>query len=303
MRQLCDVPGAIFVLTHGSDFPTLAGPGRSNYNSNSWNSNAVRQAQPPQSSSQPPIQQRASSTAPSQVSVDQYDTQRSQQHDRAGTGRSDFTPQNDHLSSNGESSRQNGLGSSALGSPSDPMPLTNGQQSQLPVRQASASSQQAPIGSGQPTSQTQPGPPQHTFNGPSPQPALNAKSWADLTDDERYGMTGLMAQLEARRAMESNQPIDDTLPPWARNSAMLIGQEAHDLGLELNSPDPIYSTFSVFPTRTPSDSAYDFRDHYTVPSFHVPPAYTVNNVPEMASRMPAFSDGKLPMCNKLSRCH
>ncbi|KAF2217647.1 hypothetical protein CERZMDRAFT_30541 [Cercospora zeae-maydis SCOH1-5] len=87
--------------------------------------------------------------------------------------------------------------------------------------------------------------------------------------------------------------MDESLPVWTRNTAFLMGQETPDFGMDLNNPEPLYPTFSVFATRTPSDSSYDFRDQYTVPSFHVPPAYTVNNVPEMASRMPAFSDETL----------
>ncbi|PPJ52673.1 hypothetical protein CBER1_10566 [Cercospora berteroae] len=279
-----------------NDFPTLAGPGRSNYNANSWNSNAVRQAQPPQSASQQSVQQqRAPSTAPSQVSVDHYESQRSQQQstDRGGTNRSDFPQQSDQVSTNGDATRQNGLGSSILGSPSDSIPQTNGQQSQLPMREVSGSSQQAPIGSGQPTPQSQVGPPPQGFEAQALQHASHTKRWDDLTETERYGMAGLMSQLEARRAIESNQAMDETLPVWTRNTAFLMGQETPDFGMDLNNPEPLYPTFSVFGTRTPSDSFYDFRDQYTVPSFHVPPAYTVNNVPEMASRMPAFSDETL----------
>lgn len=224
---------------------------------------------------------------------DQYEPQRPQQQDRSGAGRSDFQPQNDHVSSNGDSSRQNGLGSSVLGSPSDSIPVPNGQQSHLAVREASGSSQQAPIGSGQPTPQSQPGTQQHTFDGQSPQLASNVKRWADMTDRERYGMAGLMARLEARRAVESGQQPDDTLPNLERNTAMLTGQSNSDSGLDLNSGDPLFQTFFPFPSRGPSDTAYDFRSQYTVPSFRLPPAYTVNNVPDIAERMPAFGDGKL----------
>lgn len=277
-----------------SEFPSLAGGTRPQQNTSGWNGNVLRQQPlPPQAASQP----RAPSTAPSPQSLEQFDAQRQQQPplDRGGSASEDF-----QSSTNGDSSRQsNGFGSASLSSPDPQHPQPNGQQTQLPIRDSSNSNfppnQQAPIGSTQsaaaPQSQYQP-PQQHEQRAPSAQPNPSVKRWADMSEQERWGMAGLAAQLEYRRASENGEPVDETLPPSQRNAGLLMGQDLNALGMDLESPEPLYTTFTPFPARDSSGSMFDYRDRYPVPAFTVPPAYTVNNVPSMSSRMGAFSDGE-----------
>lgn len=318
-------------LTFDSDFPSLSGPARPQQNNGGWgNSNVVRQphqAQPQQAQAPaPPI--RAPSTAPSHQSIEQFDGPRSQQPstDRSG-GADDYQSANGSSSATGDTGRQNGFGSSVLGSPNESNPPVNGQQTQLPIRNSSNSfppNSQAPIGSGQPTppSQALSQPPsaplsngQTGENGPEPA----TKKWADMTEGERWGLAGLNAIFEARRQSETGGQIDDTLPPHIRNTAVIMGQDLNTLGMDLDSPEELIHTFSVWPSQHQSDSIFNYRDHHTVPAFQVPQAYTVTNVPPMSTRMGAFSDGMFAchLCDELfansclqrhsfkssSRCH
>ena len=158
--------------SYNSDFPSLSGGPQptNNAGQSSWNSNILRQppAQQPQ-----PIQQRApqQSQAPqptqqqqqqqqqqqrvpsatlSQQSADQQDEQQAQQPptDQSSGGGDEFPPL--RVRTNGEFFEQaNGHGGVTLQSPDGSQSQGNGQQTQLPFREASnapAQSQQAPIG-------------------------------------------------------------------------------------------------------------------------------------------------------------
>jgi hypothetical protein len=166
-----------------SDFPSLSGGPQpaSNAGQSSWNSNILRQPpaqqqpqpiqqrapqqpqqsqgpQPAQQQSQPQQQQqqpqqRVPSATLSQQSVDQQDDQQAQQPsvDQSNGGGDEFPPLG--VRTNGELFEQsNGHGGVALRSPDGPdgsQSQGNGQQSQLPFREASnapSQSQQAPIG-------------------------------------------------------------------------------------------------------------------------------------------------------------
>ncbi|KAK1067097.1 transcriptional regulator [Friedmanniomyces endolithicus] len=281
-----------------SDFPSLGGgprPTPSSATAAGWHANAIRQlsqpqVQPPQSQIQQ--QQRAPSTAPSQHSIDPFDGQRASQPSVERTEEA-FPPLGGQL--NGDALQSNGLGSS-IASPDSGQAQQNGQQAQLPIRNPSNTyqqqPQQAPIGSGQPASQPQQQLQSATQNGQAP-PA-NVKRYADMSEDEKYGLTGLLAAFEARRALEAGQPVDDTLPPVMRNGVML-GQDLSTLGMDLDSPDPIYPTFTPFPLppERSSGSNFDFFERNVVPDFTLPSAYTVTNVPPLERRMGAFSDETL----------
>jgi CCR4-NOT transcription complex subunit 2 len=165
--------------SYNSDFPSLSGGPQpaSNAGQSSWNSNILRQA-PAQQQPQP-IQQRApqQSQAPqptqqqaqqqqqqqqqqrvpsatlSQQSADQQDDQQAQQQptDQSSGGGDEFPPLG--VRTNGDLFEQaNGHGGVTLRSPDGPdgsQTQGNGQQTQLPFREASnapAQSQQAPIG-------------------------------------------------------------------------------------------------------------------------------------------------------------
>ena len=169
--------------TRNSDFPSLSGGPQpaSNAGQSSWNSNILRQPpaqqpqpiqqrapqQPQQSQAPQPTQQQAQqqqqqqaqqqqrvpSATLSQQSADQQDDQQAQQQstDQSGGGGDEFPPLG--VRTNGELFEQaNGHGGVTLRSPDGPdgsQSQGNGQQTQLPFREASnapAQSQQAPKG-------------------------------------------------------------------------------------------------------------------------------------------------------------
>ncbi|KAK3636539.1 transcriptional regulator [Elasticomyces elasticus] len=316
-----------------SDFPSLGGgprPAQSSSNNTpttatgaGWNSNTIRQSsQIPQQQQQPAQpQQRAPSTAPSQhSSIEQYDGQRTSQ---PSVERSEdaFPP------------LSNGIGSS-IASPDSTLPQHNGggstqqppqqqqpqQQTQMPIRGPSTNSYsqppqqqqpqpqqsqatQAPIGSQQPLQppaqqrdqllQQQSPALTHQPNGQVSSPSANVKSYGSMTEAEQYGLPGLLAALEARRAIENGQPVDPTLPPAMRNG-VILGQDLSTLGMDLDSPDMIYTTFTPFPNmRDSTPGAYDYVERNVVPEFTLPQAYRVGNVPGVEARMGAFSDETL----------
>ncbi|EME43931.1 hypothetical protein DOTSEDRAFT_71664 [Dothistroma septosporum NZE10] len=276
-----------------SDFPSLAGGPRQAPNNNNWggNNSAVRQ---PPIQQQAPSQPRAPSTAPSHQSIEQFDGQRSQpQSTDRGSGDDYGMPSN--LNGNGNGMTQtNGLASS-VGSPEDIHPQPNGQQSQqLPSRDASYSSMpQAPIGSNIPSASPASLPSQSDNAQPS-QASSNVKKWGDMTQQERLGLPGWIAVMEAARAMAAGQPVDPTLPAVQRNTAMLtVGQDINSLGMNLESTEPLHKNFHVFPDMTSGGGSYDSSRRNPVPDHAVPPAYYVSNVPDSATRMAAFSDDTL----------
>jgi CCR4-NOT transcription complex subunit 2 len=307
-----------------SDFPTLSGGPQpaSNAGQSNWNSNILRQQpqpiqqrapqqaqapQPPQQQSHQQQQQqqqqqsqqqqqRVPSASLSQQSVDQQEDQRSQQasSDQSNGGGDEFPPLG--VRTNGEAFEQaNGLGGVTLRSPEDSQTQGSGQQTQLPFREtsnASTQAQQAPIGHPltQTTSQQQQ--PQSILAAPV-QPAApsgGVKRYADMSEQEQWGLEALSAAYEARKNLESGQPVDETLPPIMR-SAIFFGQDLSALGMDLDSLDPIYPTFTPFPAANSTGSTFDFHDRHTIPDFQLPGAYTVNNVPPLAGRVAALSDG------------
>ncbi|KAF2725717.1 hypothetical protein K431DRAFT_214643 [Polychaeton citri CBS 116435] len=72
-----------------------------------------------------------------------------------------------------------------------------------------------------------------------------------------------------------------------------MGQDLSTLGLDLDSPDPLIPSFFPFPGEGRTGSMYDFHDRHVVPDFHIPSAYTVNNVPPLQTRIGSFSDETL----------
>jgi CCR4-NOT transcription complex subunit 2 len=285
-----------------SDFPTLStGPGARPQQNSGWNSNVIRQpptqTQPP---SQPPPEQqsaqRAPSAAPSHQSMDQFEGQRTQQPagDRGGNGGDDFPPLSGQQ--NGEPTRQSNGFSSTIESPEPSHPQPNGQQTQLPIREASNSfqqPQQTPINASTSAAQNQSqsqAPSNQTPTSTQPPPS-GVKTWADMSEQEHFGLMGLSALFEARKQHDLGGQPDPTIPPEWSNSVLGMGQDLNTLGMDLDSPDPLYTTFHVFPDSTGTGSMYDSRSRHPVPAFEVPVAYMVNNVPQMHSRINAFSDG------------
>jgi len=228
--------------------------------------------------------------------MDQQEEQRTQQgsSDQSNGGGDEFPPLG--VRTNGEAFEQgNVLGGVTLRSPDGSQTQGSGQQTQLPFREtsnASTQAQQAPIGHPltQTTSQQQQ--PQSILAAPV-QPAApsgGVKRYADMTEQEQWGLEALSAAYEARKNLESGQPVDETLPPIMR-SAIFFGQDLSALGMDLDSLDPIYPTFTPFPAANSTGSTFDFHDRHTIPDFQLPGAYTVNNVPPLAGRVAALSDG------------
>ncbi|SMQ50923.1 unnamed protein product [Zymoseptoria tritici ST99CH_1A5] len=282
-----------------SDFPTLStGPGARPQQNSGWNSNVIRQ--PPQQQQQqsqaPPQQhsaQRAPSTAPSHQSMDQFDGPRNQPAgDRGGNIGDEFPPLSGQV--NGGSIRPSNGFSDTLESPEPAHPQPNGQQTQLPIRNASNNfqqSQQDPSTSApQNQSQSQS---QSNQTPSSTQPASGVKKWADMSDQEHFGLMGLSAIFEARKQYDLGGQPDATIPPEWSNSVLGMGQDLNTLGMDLDSSEPLYPTFHVFPDATGTGSMYDSRSRHPVPAFEVPTAYMVTNVPPMHSRINAFSDETL----------
>jgi len=112
-----------------------------------------------------------------------------------------------------------------------------------------------------------------------------------MTEQEKFGLEALSAAYEARKNLESGQPVDETLPPLMR-SGIFFGQDLSALGMDLDSNDPIYPTFTPVPSANATGSTFDYHDRHTIPDFTLPAAYTVNNVPPLHGRVAALSDGK-----------
>ena len=112
-----------------------------------------------------------------------------------------------------------------------------------------------------------------------------------MTENEKWGLPGLMAAFEARRAAENGGQVDETLPKMMRSS-VIMGHDLSTLGMDLDSSEPLHPTFTPFPATGSSGSEFNFHERHMVPDFTLPSAYTVTNVPPLAQRMSAFADGK-----------
>ncbi|KAH0304045.1 hypothetical protein KCU71_g10403, partial [Aureobasidium melanogenum] len=134
--------------------------------------------------------------------------------------------------------------------------------------------QQPPIGQ----ASTQQQPSQHSSNF-APQmvdaPIANQaapqqlKPYEDMTEAEKWGLPGLLAKIRSNDA----------------SSAFTMGVDINSLGLDLDSPESLFATFS-----TPFA---DNRSRPVIPEYTLPAGYTVTNVPALGSRMSAFSDETL----------
>lgn len=87
-----------------------------------------------------------------------------------------------------------------------------------------------------------------------------------MTEAERWGIKGLVANLR-------------------NNSPLVTGHDPSTLGLDLDSPDPLFPTFAG-PFAEPGSRPI-------IPDFTLPSAYSVNNVPPLHTRIDAFSDETL----------
>lgn len=273
------------ILNSDSEFPSLSGPPgqqRPQQANVGWNSSVIRQPttqQPqtaPQPQAQPPTQQpRAPSAAPSQQSLDQFDGQRSQQAstERSGGG-DEFPPLSGQLNSDA-TGQANGFNSgitSPLGASSQPI----GQPIQQPSRDTSSTfqqPQQTPIGPAPPAQTPQTQASQNT------QPGEGFTPWWQQDDFQHFSLEALNNKLEAARGN-----VDVSMPNIEKNVAMLQGQNVDFHDMDLDSPDPIYKTFTAFPNT-------DWDTRPMIPSFDLPDSYQVKNVPAAINRVESFTDG------------
>ncbi|KAI5235682.1 hypothetical protein E4T43_09124 [Aureobasidium subglaciale] len=277
-----------------SDFPSL-GPQPQQANvSQAWNATAMRtpqqapaqraipqqqqqQVQQPLSQQQQQPQRSVSATTHESQQADQpnLDTQYDGQSPTSDHADSEHAPDDfPPLSNQGQlNGRVNGypLEDAAFGSESArPRPANPpGIDHQLGLMQ-----QQLPIG--QSSAQQQPS--QHSSNF-APQMVdapitsqvapQQLKPYEDMSEAEQWGLPGLLAKIRSNDAA----------------SAFTMGVDINSLGLDLDSPEPLFTTFS-----TPFA---DNRSRPVIPEFTLPGGYTVTNVPALASRMSAFSDETL----------
>ncbi|KAG9953007.1 hypothetical protein KCU85_g1550, partial [Aureobasidium melanogenum] len=273
-----------------SEFPSL-GPQPQQANvSQAWNSTALRTpqqapAQRATSAQQQPVQNSQQQQQQRSVSAQTHESQQHEpsnldtQYDgqsptsgRAGSEQpqDEFPPLSNQAQLNG---RVNGYShdDGAFGSEATrPRPANPpGIDHQLGLVQ-----QQPPIGQ----TSTQQQPSQHSSNF-APQmvdaPIANQaapqqlKPYEDMTEAEKWGLPGLLAKIRSNDA----------------SSAFTMGVDINSLGLDLDSPESLFATFS-----TPFA---DNRSRPVIPEYTLPAGYTVTNVPALGSRMNAFSDETL----------
>ncbi|THV97839.1 hypothetical protein D6D26_06565 [Aureobasidium pullulans] len=291
------------------DFPSLGPqPHQANNVAQAWNSTALRTPQQApaqqravsQQQQQPPPQQQQQqqqSQQPTQPQVPQQQQQSrsvsAQTHESQQQEASSLESQYD-----GQSPRSGRAGSEQ---PQDEFPPLNnqpqmqmnarvngyghedaafGSESSRPTRPAAPPGiehqlglQQPPIGQ----SSTPQQPSQHSNFAPQmvDAPITNQaapqqlKPYDEMSEAEKWGLPGLLAKIRSNDA----------------GSAFTMGVDINSLGLDLDSPEPLFATFS-----TPFA---DNRSRPVIPEFTLPGGYTVTNVPSLASRMPAFSDETL----------
>ena len=110
----------------------------------------------------------------------------------------------------------------------------------------------------------------HFTNSSNAAPQLGKKRISEMTELEQYGLEGLFARIN---------------PNHPDHSPLALGHDLTTLGIDLNSPDPIYPTFGG-PFTNPSERP-------AVPEYTTPQAYHVHNVQPLHSRIPSFSDETL----------
>ncbi|UPX20780.1 uncharacterized protein EKO05_0011000 [Ascochyta rabiei] len=106
------------------------------------------------------------------------------------------------------------------------------------------------------------------IDSPNAQTPLH-KKLAEMTDQERYGLPGLLSMI----------PLES--PDY---SSLAMGQDLTVLGLDLSRPDnsPLHPTFG-------SPFVESNVKPVIPPDFTLPAAYTVTNVPPLHSKMTSFS--------------
>ncbi|QDS69799.1 hypothetical protein FKW77_010424 [Venturia effusa] len=111
--------------------------------------------------------------------------------------------------------------------------------------------------------------PTETASSPHATNSSKQKRLSEMTEQERWGMPGLLARIS------TDSPDYDPLA---------VGMNIGDLGMNLESTEPLLPTWGS-----------PFDDRPVVPTFTLPQAYTVTNVPPLASKLDSFCDETLIM--------
>jgi len=101
---------------------------------------------------------------------------------------------------------------------------------------------------------------------------LQRRQLAEMVESEKWGLPGLLAQLPGRSE---------------GGSSFFMGVDLNNLGIDLDSAEPLIPTLS-----TPFADA---TSRPAIPDFSLPAAYNVNNVPPLHTRMSNFADETLFM--------
>jgi CCR4-NOT transcription complex subunit 2 len=125
----------------------------------------------------------------------------------------------------------------------------------------------------------------------------NSKPWSEISEADRSGMAGLEAMFRYRDDRTNGQPGDQTLPQKQKTQAMLMGHDLSSaaLGLDLESSEPLYPTFSVFGDLY-DGSESSLAQRRPIPDFPLSESYNVTNVPSLLPRMSSMSDGQCYPC-------
>ncbi|KAL3470626.1 hypothetical protein BJX99DRAFT_239124 [Aspergillus californicus] len=106
---------------------------------------------------------------------------------------------------------------------------------------------------------------------PSQDSAAEQQPLAEMNELDKFGLAGLLRMIHSEHADVGS---------------LAVGQDLMTLGLDLNQPEPLHSTF-VSPFVAPVPGVHLEQD------FALPGCYTVQSVQPLQSRIPSFSDETL----------
>ncbi|KAL3488692.1 NOT2 family protein [Aspergillus germanicus] len=113
--------------------------------------------------------------------------------------------------------------------------------------------------------------PAQALSRPSQDSAAEQQSLADMSELDKFGLAGLLRMIHSDSADVAS---------------LAVGQDLMTLGLDLNQPEPLHSSFvSPFVASVPGIPLEQ--------DFALPACYSVANVQPLQSRIPSFSDETL----------
>ncbi|KAL9044822.1 MAG: hypothetical protein Q9214_002070 [Letrouitia sp. 1 TL-2023] len=110
----------------------------------------------------------------------------------------------------------------------------------------------------------------HRYDRPSPSQIAETTPLDQMEPIDRFGLAGLLATIRSE-----NPDV----------SGLALGQDLTQLGLDLNSPEPLWPTWN--------GPFADASARPLQPEFRLPECYTVENVPRVTDKISGFSDETL----------